>query len=45
MAPATKTLRIAHGLLSWVSPSARLRERRRRDLERISSLLAGAVAA
>jgi hypothetical protein len=42
MAPATKSLLFAHGILSRVSP---LRQRRRRDLERISLPLAGVVAA
>jgi hypothetical protein len=45
MAPATKSLRFAHGILSRVSPLAPLRQRRRRDLERISLPLAGVVAA
>jgi hypothetical protein len=45
MAPATKSLRAAHGLLSCISPFVRFCERRRRDLERVSSSLAGTAAA
>jgi hypothetical protein len=45
MAATTKSFRVAHGLLSCISPLARLRERRRRNPDRISSSLANAVAA
>jgi hypothetical protein len=45
MAAATKSLRKRGGLFSCISPFVRLRNRRRRDLERVSSSLADAVAA